>query len=83
MLLFSSADLFFFQNKLLKLFQKHYQSVKQFRPDQDQQNVGPDLGLDCLQRLSADDRSRYQQEKVTSGSKFHTQEVCLHHRFKC
>ena len=31
-------------------------------PDQDQQNVGPDLGPNCLQRLSADDESRRLQE---------------------
>ena len=31
-------------------------------PDQDRQNnVGPDLGLKCLQRLSADDKSRCYQ----------------------
>ena len=27
-------------------------------PDQDQHSVGPDLGLNCLQRLSADNKSR-------------------------
>ena len=27
-------------------------------PDQARQNVGPGLGLNCLQRLSADDTSR-------------------------
>ena len=26
-------------------------------PDQDRQNVGPDLDPNCLQRLSADDKS--------------------------
>ena len=26
-------------------------------PDQDQQSVGPDLGPNCFQRLSADDKS--------------------------
>ena len=26
-------------------------------PDQDQRSVGPDLGPNCLQRLSADDKS--------------------------
>ena len=25
-------------------------------PDQDRRSVGPDLGPDCLQRLSADDK---------------------------
>ena len=28
-----------------------------FDPDQGRQNVGPDLGLNCLQRLSADKNS--------------------------
>ena len=28
-----------------------------FDPDQDQHFVGPDLGPNCLQRLSADDKS--------------------------
>ena len=32
-------------------------------PDQDQHFVGPDLGPNCLQRLSADDKSRRQQGK--------------------
>ena len=32
-----------------KLFEEHYQSVKWF--------VGPDLGQDCLQKLSAGDKS--------------------------
>ena len=27
-------------------------------PDQDRQNVGPDLGPNCLQTLSADNKSR-------------------------
>ena len=27
-------------------------------PDQDQHSVGPDLGPNCFQRLSADDTSR-------------------------
>ena len=31
-------------------------------PDQDRQNVGPDLGPNCLQRLSADDKSCEERE---------------------
>ena len=31
--------------------------------DQDQQNVSPDLRPNCLQRLSADDKSRHEQGK--------------------
>ena len=26
-------------------------------PDQDRRSVGPDLGLNCLQRLAADDKN--------------------------
>ena len=47
------------------LFSKLTFSINSFRntirvsnsldPDQDRQNVGPDLGPNCLQRLSADD----------------------------
>ena len=33
-------------------------------PDQARQNVGPDLGPNCLQRLSADDTSRQRVNNV-------------------
>ena len=58
MFLFSSAD--FFQNKRfnLKKIQEHYKSVKGLDPDQDRHSVGPDLGPNCLQSLSADNTSR-------------------------
>ena len=46
MLSLSSAD-FFKINCFKKFFQKHYQGVKQFG------SVGPDLGPNCLQMLSA------------------------------
>ena len=32
-------------------------------PDQDRHSVGPDLGPNCLQRLSADDKSSCSQSK--------------------
>ena len=32
-------------------------------PDQDRQNVSPDLGLNCLQRLSADDERQTSKER--------------------
>ena len=32
-------------------------------PDEDRHSVGPDLGPNCLQKLSADDKSRHKQEK--------------------
>ena len=33
-------------------------------PDQDQRNVGPDLGTNCLQRLSADDKSQLARKEL-------------------
>ena len=67
MLLLSSAECFFFfkltfSPKKIKKIQEHYLSVKQFGP---RHSVGPDLDPDCLQRLSADDKScGKQQERV-------------------
>ena len=51
MLLLSSAD-FFKINFFKKFFQERYQSVNQFG-----HSVGPDLGPNCMQRLSADNES--------------------------
>ena len=53
----SSAD--FFKIYLLKrFFQEYHWNVKQFVPDQAQRIVGPDLGSNCLPRLSADNTGR-------------------------
>ena len=50
----SSADFF----KKITFSKKFFQGSKHhLDPYQDQQNVGPDLGPDCSQRLSADDKS--------------------------
>ena len=53
MLLLSSAD--FLQNEL---FQKEFRNTisvsNSLDPDQDRHSVGPDLGLNCYQRLSLD-----------------------------
>ena len=38
-----------------KFFQEYDQSVKRLDPDQARSSVGPDLGPNCLQKLSADD----------------------------
>ena len=39
-------------------------------PDQERHSVGPDLGPNCLQRLSADDKSHSKQEKrLSTGQK--------------
>ena len=58
MLFLLSAD-FFKMNFFNKFFQENYYSVKQF----DRLSVVPDLGSNCLQRLSADDKSRRWQVK--------------------
>ena len=54
----SSAD--FFQNQLFRKILSGIPSgvSNSLDPDQARQNVGPDLGPNCLQRLSADDTSR-------------------------
>ena len=49
----SSAD-FFKINFLKKMFQKHVSISNSLDTDQDRQYVGPDMGSNCLQRLSAD-----------------------------
>ena len=68
MLLLSSVFFgcfFFFQNKLFqKKFQEHYQSVNGLDPDQDLLSVGPDMGPNCLQRLSTDVKSPLARKKL-------------------
>ena len=39
-------------------------------PDQDGHPVGPDLGPNCLQRLSADDRSPLAWKELMSAANF-------------
>ena len=54
----SSAD--FFQNQLFRKILLGIPSVSNsLDPDQVRHVVGPDLGPNCLQRLSADDTSRH------------------------
>ena len=43
-------------------------------PDQARQNVGPDLGSDCLQRLSADGTG---WERVNVINQSNVEEVCM------
>ena len=43
-------------------------------PDQAQQNTGPDLGLNCLQRLSADDTS---MQRVRAGFLIISLKICI------
>ena len=58
MLLSWSADIFKIK-VFIKFFQEHYQSIKRFRTSSEVQirNVGPDLGPNSLQNLSAGDKS--------------------------
>ena len=59
MLLLTSAD--FFTNltfsKSLKIFMKTIKVSNRLATDQDRHSVGPDLGPNCLQRLSSDNKS--------------------------
>ena len=45
-------------------------------PDQDRHSVGPDLGPNCLQRLSADDKSPLAKKDFKQQTQFHR--VCLY-----
>ena len=52
----------FFLNQLFqKKIQKYHQSVKQLDPNQARHFVGTDLGTNCLQRLSVDDKRYHWQ----------------------
>ena len=52
-------------------FQEYHQSVKHLQdPDQAWCRVGPDLGPNCLQRLSADDTSRQRLNRFKSSVLF-------------
>ena len=61
----SSADIF--QNQLFrkKYFKNTIRVSNSLDSDQARQNVGPDLGLNCLQRFSADDTSRLRVKSQT------------------
>ena len=61
MLLLSSAD--YFQNQL---FLNIIRVSKGLAPDQHQHSVRPDLGPNCLQRLSADDTSKQRVKALVS-----------------
>ena len=65
MLLLSSADFFKinFKKKILS------GTLVNLNPDQDRHNVGPDLGSNCLQRLSADDKS-YGVNKLCQADRY-------------
>ena len=63
--IFFKIIFFFFK----KFFQECHQSVKQFDPDQAQHFIGPDLGPNCLQRLSADDTRRQKVGQLIPNKK--------------
>ena len=67
----------FFQNYLLRkiLSENTVRVSNGLDLDQAVQNVGPDLCLNCLQRLSADDKSHGWQARVNN--------IFLVHRFYC
>ena len=46
------------KHQINKSFRNTIRVSNSLDPNQDQQNVGPDLGPNCSQRLSADDTSR-------------------------
>ena len=56
----ASADFFLNRKKLFekKYFRNTTRVSKSLDPDQARRFIGPDLGPDCLQKLSADDTSR-------------------------
>ena len=53
-----SADFFLKSTFLKNYFRSTIRVSNSLDPDQAGQNVGPDLGPNCLQRLSADDTRR-------------------------
>ena len=63
MLLLSSADFFSKLTFSKKSFRNIIRLSNGLDPDQDRHFVGPDLGTNCLQRLSADGESHCEQGK--------------------
>ena len=61
----SSADIFLSKSTFSKnAFRNTFRVSNSLDPDQARQNVGPDLGANCLQRLSADDIGRLSAKNV-------------------
>ena len=61
MLLVSSADFYFKIYFFKKFFNEHFQSVKLFGS---RHSVGPDLGPNCLQKLSAEDKVATSRRRI-------------------
>ena len=64
MLLLTSDDFFFKINFFKKKFKNTIRVSNGFDPDQDLHFVGPDLGPNCSQRLSAEDRWPLARKKL-------------------
>ena len=67
MLFLSSAAHLFNINFFIKFFQEHNQSINGLYPDENQHSFSPDLGPNCLQRLSADNKVTTCKERVKSS----------------
>ena len=70
MLLLSSADFLFKINFLKNSFRNTIRVSNCLDPNQERLSVGSDLGPNCLQRLSADNKSK-ERIKSTQCSKRH------------
>ena len=81
----------FFQDQLFENpFRNTIRVSNSLDPDQAQHFVRPDLGPNCLQRLSADDSSRQRHEKSYSFLQFSNKQVItlknslkITHRYHC
>ena len=67
--LLSSAE--FFRKYLFQKLPLGKTVLNGLDQDQDRKNVGPDVGPNCLQSLSADDKSRSWQEKLQRLQNLH------------
>ena len=71
MLLLSSADFFSrFSFFFKKIFRNHIRVSNSLDSDQDRPSVGPDLGPNCLQRLSAHYKSPLALKELTNEDIF-------------
>ena len=70
---FSCFLLSFFQKLLKHLFKNTIRVSNGFNQDQNRCSVSPDLGPNCLQGLSADDKSCQLQRKSLVGN---TRTIC-------
>ena len=57
----------FFKTNFLEKNQKHFKSIKSLDQDQDRHSVCPDLGPNCLQRLSVYKNVTTSKERVKNS----------------